>query len=257
MSIYRTVSRLAVVTALNNSMQAPWPTLAGPNIFDSKIEPVEDMATDRIFPTCVVYTDYDKDHWTKGSKVHKDRLMTVTLELLMVQAIKPDEAQEVYQLDCPMTDSEIETSLDVFEAQVYRALGSVSVAADAFNYICPSYDNVISRRGASVEGGQRLAARQITMEMKALREPMKGVVPTEIAAFLDHLENNDVGYTDYQDRAADIRAVLTEPATLSDGDQRLRLFGYSQAVATRIGNPTGPAVLLPANLTYNFQGLNP
>lgn len=50
MSVYRSLARMAAVCALNNYLEEPWPTLAGPYIFDSKIEPVEDMKIDRVFP---------------------------------------------------------------------------------------------------------------------------------------------------------------------------------------------------------------
>jgi hypothetical protein len=252
MSLYRLVTRLAVVSALNNYLQAPWPTLAGPNIFDSKIEPVEDMATDKVFPCCVVYTDYDKDPWTKGAKIHTKRMMTVTLELLIVQA-KQQADVNTYQLDCPQTDSEIETSLDMFEVQILRAISRGNEASDAFNYICPTYQNVVSRRGASVEGGVRLAARQITMEMESIRDNIAGTIPAEIAAFLDKLEE----HYDYEDRVPEIRTMMTEPASWTPNERTARAFSYSRSLANRLGTPTGPHVLLPANLTFNYSGISP
>lgn len=261
MSVYRTIGRLAVVSALNNYLQAPWPTLAGPNIFDSKIEPVEDMQSDRVFPCCVVYTDYDKDGWNKGSKVHAQRLMTFTLELLIVQAAQvsagngPDgqPLPPTYALDCPYTDSEIETSLDMFEVQIFRALTSGTVASDAFNYLCPSYINVVSRRGASVEGGVRLAARQITMEMNTVRDNSAGAIPPEIAAFLNKLEEHD----DYESRVADLRAMLTAPASATANERAMRTFGYTRFVSDQLGAPVGAPVLLPPVINYTITGPSP
>lgn len=255
MSLNRLVTRLAVVSALNNYLDAPWPTLAGPNIFDSKIEPVEDMKVDRAFPCCVVYTDYDKNHWHKGSSAAKERLMTVTLELLIVQVaevVTTDGAGiqtvQAYNLESPSTDSEIETTLDIFETQIFRALSAGNEASDCFNYICSGYDNIISRRGASIEGGQRLAARQLTMEMKSARDNTRGVIPNEIGVFLDRLEQHD----DYKDRVDDIRAQYI----LGSGDtamqQALRNFGYSRDMAVRLGAPGAPVVNLPSNLTFSL-----
>ncbi|CCF19160.1 exported protein of unknown function [Pseudorhizobium banfieldiae] len=249
MSLYRLVSRLAVVSALNNYMAAPWPTLAGPNIFDSKIEPVEDMAKDRAFPCCVVYTDYDKDHWSKAPAGHKSRMMTVTLELLIVQTAQDQSTADPYKLECPFTDSEIETSLDIFETQIFRALGEGTEASDAFNYICPGVENVISRRGASIEGGQRLAARQITLEMKTIRENIQGTIPPQIAAFLDRAEQ----HPDYADRIIDIRAAMTSPATKTPNERYMQAFGYSRDTSARLGRPVGPQVMLPANLTFTLN----
>lgn len=254
MSLNRTIARLAAVSALNNYMQEPWPTLAGPNIFDSKIEPVEDMKTDRAFPCVVAYTDYDKDHWNKGAKIHAERLLTVTLELLIVQTERVKDGAEIaYQLDCPATDSEIETSLDMLEVQIFRALAAGNEASDAFNFIAPSYFTVISRRGATVEGGQRLAARQLTMELKAARDFTTGSIPPEIAAFLNRLELHH----DYRDRVDDIRAMFTAPAALSPGDRMMQAVGWTRDMADRMGAPAGPQVILPANLTYTYPTGSP
>lgn len=251
MSINRLLTRLSVVAALNNHMRAPWPTLAGPNIFDSKIEPVEDMATDRAFPCCVVYTDYDKDHMNKAQKLFKDRLLTVTLELLIVQVERYDgEGEEkVYQLECPVTDSEVETSLDLFEVQIFRALSAGTAAADVFNYLCPAYENAISRRGASVEGGQRLAARQLTLEMKALRDNVSGTIPPEVGAFLAELEQ----FNDYADRVGDIRDMITAPASWTPGMRLMNRLGYSRAAGDMLGAPVTHSQVLPPNLVF----LNP
>lgn len=249
MSIYRLVARLAAVHALNNYLQEPWPTLAGPNIFDSKIEPVEDMKFDRVFPCVVVYTDYDKDHWSKAKVAQSDRLLSITLELLIVQARSGGGSTGSYKLDCPETDSEIETSLDALEAQILTALSAGSVASDALNYLCPGMVACVSRRGASVEGGHRLAARQMTLEMKAIRENLSGKIPAAIGAFLDQLEQHD----DYRDRVQDIRDFITAPVSASAAERSARAFGYTRDLATRLGTSPDPQVVLPPTLTFQLN----
>lgn len=259
MSLHRTVARMAVVSALNEYLDPPdgkWPTIAGPNIFDSKIEPVEDIKVDRAFPCGVVYTDYDKDHWSKGSADKRNRLMTVTLELLIVQVAEamtsgPDGAvvQPVYTLETPSTDSEIETSLDLFEVQIFRALSAKTEAADCFNYLCTSYENVISRRGASIEGGTRLAARQITLEMKTTRDPIEGVIPEPVGRFLDRLAQ----YGDYGDRVDDIRAMYVSPSDEAASERVRRSYGYDTALAQKLGQEPSPQFRMPSNLTFHFN----
>lgn len=255
MSMNRLLARLAVVNALSNFKEAPWPTLAGSKIFDSKVEPVEDMKLEFAFPLCVVYTDYDKDHWNYGKMIHRDRLMTITLEMLIVtaEAVIDENGNEVlgeYQLDCPMTDSELETSLDAFEVQVFRALTSgENAASDLFMYLCPSYASIVSRRGATIEGGRKLAARQMTLEMKALRDPIEGNVPTAVDAFLTRLAL--VG--DYAERVEEIRAMITAPAALSPVDRLRRGIGFSKATAQRLGLNPGAPVVLPPEITYIYD----
>lgn len=254
MSLNRLIARLATVSALNNYLEEPWPTLAGPNIFDSKIEPVEDMKLDRVFPCVVVYTDYDKDYWNKSGFGGKDRLMSITLELLIVQA-QPSSTEEpdTYRLDCPQTDSEIETSLDMLEVQVFRALTAGTVASDALSYICPSASAVISRRGASTEGGQRLAARQITLEMKAIRDNIAGTIPDPIALFLNELEQHE----DYRARVGEIRSMMTATASDTDFKRAMAAFGYGRPLAAMLGGEPDPEVILPPNLTFHMPGSSP
>lgn len=254
MSVYRSIARLAAVCALNNYMEEPWPTLAGPYIFDSKIEPVEDMKMDRVFPCVVVYTDYDKDPWPKAGRVHDDRFMSLTFEMLVVQTVKNDEATgqaQPYSLECPSTDSEIETTLDALELQMFRSLTKGTVASDAFNYICPSYHAVVSRRGASVEGGLRLAARQITVEMKAIRENAAGAVPVQIGSFLDRLTE----FPDYADRVDDIIAMLTAGAADTPNERAMKMLGYTRDLAERLGSPAGAMPLLKTPIVWHHQGI--
>ncbi|KAB2666004.1 hypothetical protein F9K91_07695 [Brucella tritici] len=252
MSVYRSITRMAAVCALNNYLEEPWPTLAGPYIFDSKIEPVEDMKMDRVFPCVVVYTDYDKDPWPKAGRVHEDRFMSLTFEMLVVQTVETDGVAEPYSLECPSTDSEIETTLDALEFQVFRALTEGTVASDAFNYLCPSYHNVVSRRGASVEGGLRLAARQVTVEMKAIRENATGVIPGDVQRFLDRLQI----FPDYSERVGDIEALLTANAADSPNDRAMKTLGYTHDLAEKLGSPTGAQPLLTTPIVWYHQGIS-
>ncbi|KAB2699331.1 hypothetical protein F9K79_09565 [Ochrobactrum sp. Kaboul] len=254
MSVYRSLTRMAAVCALNNYLEEPWPTLAGPFIFDSKIEPVEDMKIDRVFPCVVVYTDYDKDPWPKAGRVHEDRLMSLTFEMLVVQTVKKDEdgAMEPYSLECPSTDSEIETTLDALELQMFRALTKGTIASDVFNYLCTSYQTVVSRRGASVEGGLRLAARQVTVEMKAIRENAAGVIPGDIQRFLDRLQT----FPDYSDRVDDIVAMLTANAADTPNDRAMKMLGYTRDLAEKLGSPTGAQPLLTTPIVWQHQGIS-
>lgn len=249
MSLYRMVTRIAAVSALNNYLQKPWPTMVGPNVFDSKIEPVEDMVADRAFPCIVVYTDYDKDHWTKGGGAFRHRLLSLTFELLVVQAQQMPRSS-TWKLTASATDSELETALDVLESQIYRALSRGTEASDAFNYLCPTYTNVISRRGSSTEGGSRLAARQITLEMQSIREPAAGIIPPDIEAFLSKVES----FPDYAERIPDIRSLLSAPAGDTDYERTVRTLGYTRRLTTQLGGAADPSAVLPPAVTYNIGG---
>jgi hypothetical protein len=252
MSMTRLLARIAGVCALNNFGEAPYPTMAGEHIYDSKIEPIEDSKEDIVYPMCAIYTDYDKDHWNYSGGTMKHRLMTVTIELIVVQFQlqkppkgAPASAPPVYEARYPLTDSELETSLDIFETQVFRALAAGNVASDLFSYLCPSYESAVSRRGASWEGGQRLAARQITLETKAVRDLASGKIPPQVEAFLTRLES----FQDYADRVDDIREMMTAPADLSDNARLMQSIGWSSQVASILGHSISPSGSLPSAIS--------
>ncbi len=251
MSMTRLLARIAGVCALSNFGEAPYPTMAGEHIYDSKIEPIEDSKEDIVYPMCAIYTDYDKDHWNYSGGTTKPRLMTVTIELTVVQFQRqkpprgtPASAPPIYEARYPLTDSELESSLDIFEAQVFRALAAGNVASDLFSFLCPAYESVVSRRGASWEGAQRLAARQITIETKAVRDLASGKIPPPISAFLTRLETSK----DYANRVDDIRAMMTAPANLSDNARLMQSIGWSSQVATIVGRSIAPSGNLPGDV---------
>lgn len=238
MILNRLLLRLAAVSALSNYQETPYPTLAGPHIFDSRVDPVATLKGDAVFPICVVYTDYDKDALTFKGLQTRTRLLTVTLELFVGQ-VKEDPNQG-FELALPDTDSDLELSLDVFEAQIYDALGAGTLAADTFNTIAYGFDSVVSRRGASYEGGQKLAARQITLEVKCLREPPPGIVPEYMDGFLRELETRG----EYADRASIIRDYLARHGGVGEDEATIRFHGYSEATAGNLGYGRAPAVRL-------------
>ncbi len=254
MSFNRYIARIAAVQAISNFGVAPWPTIAGNRVFDSKIEPVEETQADQLVPVCVVYTDYDKNGWRLGQAQFGDRMLTFTFELLVVQR-QPGEGEEPDVLLYPETDSELESALDIFESQLGEALMADNVAANAFRYFTIRPIEVISRRGATVEGGRRLAARQITLETKAAREPMNGAIPADIAAFLDALE----AANDFADRVPDMRVLYTQRAGLNDHSRIMRAIGITATQAGILGLNSTYSPVMPQNVVWldlNGQALD-
>lgn len=248
----RLVLRWAWVHALTNFSTAPYPTLAGNLVYDSKIEPAEDFKEDQILPLCVVYTDYDRYHWLHQSLNNRDRLLTVTLELLVAQ-IKELPNGEGFSVRYPNTDPELEASLDLFEVQVAHAIRATNPAAECVRHFMPAIHDIISRRGATVEGGQKLAARQITIEAKVPRGPTKGVVAPHVAAFLDKLDD----YEDYRPMIADVRSAYTIDSGLTPSEQLIGAMGWTSKTASMLGHESGPAVLLPPNVVWTGPNGSP
>jgi len=254
---HRITLRLAAVAAISNFQRQPWPTLAGPQIFDSKIEPQELYEGENAFPLCVVYTDYDKDFANHQSQAQKRRTLTLTVEILVVQSqadrdefgnilLDEEGAPQSYTISTPATDSELETSLDIFESQIFDALSADNSAANCFQYLVTGFDNVISRRGATVEGGARLSARQLTIEAYVLRDPAPGILPAEVATFLDDLAETP----DYAGRVDEVRAMYLRGADLSATDKLRRVMGWSKGVTDILGYQSGPAVTLGTPIVW-------
>jgi hypothetical protein len=244
----RLVYRMSAVSALNNLETAPYPTIAGRNIFDSKIEPMEDYPEGSAFPICVIYTDYDQNHWSSWTTIQEKRLLTTTFELLIVQSKdRGDDPDAPFQLLSPYTDSEMETALDIFEQQLFDALTADNPAAECFRSLTVSVENIISRRGATTESGQRLSARQITLEANVLRDPIPGALPAYIASFLDAIELKE----DYAARVAEIRGLYTSGQSIPEWEKLLKIMGWSDQVAGALGTPrSGPMSVLPPNVTW-------
>jgi len=245
MSLNRLVLRLATVNALNNFMTAPYPTLGGVHIYDSKIESIENIEEDVIFPLCIVYTDYDRGHWRHHTNNIKSRSLTITLELLVAQ-VKSDQAGNGFVINYPQTDSEIETALDLFETQIFAAFEADNSAAECFRYLIAKVESVTSRRGATVESGQRLAARQVTMEVDVLRDQAEGPLASEIAAFLTALED----VSDYADRVPAIRAAYARTDSRTAIENYMAVSGWSDATGEILGARRGAQVALGTPVVY-------
>lgn len=253
MSLNRLVARIAAVSALNNYNAAPWPTIAGPHVYDSKIEPVEDFSLDVAFPVCVVYTDYDRNgpwHHTFAENKSEERMVTFTFEILVAQI---SEDEDGYVMASPITDSELEMSLDIFEKQLWNALAADNLAADCFRKLCYKVNDVISRRGTTTDGGQKLAARQITYECVMSRDPATPIVPDNVSAFLTQLET--VG--EYKDRVQAIKDMYETNSGITDWDAMIRYMGWAETDAGLIGFERNPVTSSVSPPTITYTGPNP
>lgn len=254
MSYNRLILRLSAVAALANFWKDAdnYPTLAGNLIFDSKVEPIENMEIDVVYPTIVVYTDYDKNGIAHQSVPHTERLTTVTFELLMA-VMQPAQEGVGYIIHTPTTDTELEASLDVLEAQMFAALRAKNSAANCFNTMAYGVDSITSRRGATVEGGTKIAARQVTAELKTIQELANPLLAPYIATFLDDLATSP----GCQRLEPQVRALYTASNSLDSYERIRRSMGWSEEAHSKLGYPLPNAPVLPPNITWLDQHGNP
>ncbi|GHB34060.1 hypothetical protein GCM10007094_23870 [Pseudovibrio japonicus] len=238
MSLERIFLRLATVAALTNFYQDPYPTVAEGRVFDSKVVPNDDLfgsLKDEIKefkPVCVVYTDYDKDllnhHTVRPSD---ERIMTVTLELFCATLDQDEvDGEDAVSLVYPGTDSELEILLDVFEHQVFESLFlGTNSASEYVKFAVRALKNVVSRRGATFEGGQKLAARQVTLEIATGRLTPNRKLPIQLSKFLDELATLD----QHAHQIPKLRALYERNGT--ELENKHGWLGYTDAVSKALG----------------------
>lgn len=246
MSLNRAAIRTAMVAAFNNFGVEPYPTLAGAHVFDSKIEPIDSVDEDVAYPMVVVYTDYDKDHLTVFQLANEERVMSITIELLMGIIRKDSEVGNNYVLQYPVTDSELEMSLDILEHQCFEALRADNTAANAFRSIAYGIDGIVSRRGASSQGGTKIAARQITMEARCLREPAVPKMLPFMNEFLTELADSD-GFSLV---GAQLKQIYDAGTTTGIVERLQKTQMLSNANMAALGGPYLPLVTLPDQITW-------
>lgn len=157
MSLIRLALRAATVLALSNYEKEPFPTFAGPFVFDSKMDPIADTVGETLLPCAIVYTDKDeqlKPDTGSGGIVFHERRIALTIECCIGTFSKAGPKWIE-------TDPELEAMLDLFEWQVWFALQGQSAGAIAWRKLVKRVEAWVSVPGRSAEGNTRISVRQI------------------------------------------------------------------------------------------------
>lgn len=126
MGLYRTALRLATLEALRPSAllkqhaSAAWPTLAETRVFDSRIDPIEDMAAEQHKAVIVVYTQEDLGYpgQHRGGPPFR-RIVDLVFEISQIARAHDGNR---YVAGVPQTDAELEAELDRIEFEIDLAL---------------------------------------------------------------------------------------------------------------------------------------
>ena len=115
----RLLLRAATVLALTRGGDGPdYPTMAGENIFDSRVRPLSETEAEVSTPIGFVYTGDEKRHNLAAGAAGRPewkRTISLTIELAMCSVGKDALAWKE-------TDAELEAVLDLFELEVEAAL---------------------------------------------------------------------------------------------------------------------------------------
>ena len=127
MALYRTALRLATLEALRPTAvlgtSGPWPTLAANNVFDSRLDPIEDLTKDQHKAVVVVYTEMDEGYGAqhRGGPPFR-RIVDLVFEISQVTSAPAEADPAIYVAGIPQTDAELEAELDRIETEIYFAL---------------------------------------------------------------------------------------------------------------------------------------
>lgn len=185
----RTIARLCALEACRPSSllgtdHPAWPTLAADYVFDSSIDPVDDMALENRRPIIIVYTeDDDQKKIAQGGPNFYASHIHLVFEISVIQQAGDGDDLIVGPV---YSDTESEAQLDALEAQIFHALHfapSGALFRKATRIPFESWRSVVHR---SSEEGLRIAMRTITGQIR-LAETMTAPAPSVPPTGLDRL----------------------------------------------------------------------
>jgi hypothetical protein len=256
----RTALRFSTVAALQAGGTAPYPTIAGPEVFDSRRAPIEDIVPERGLPTILVRTLGDSRPYVVNGMAWPNASPARTMELqieygIAIAAMQTAEDGTVQRVTgWPEVDTQLEAQLDIFDYQVAAALFGFAPWALWWAGLWPKI-NVESRpvyEDADV-GNVQLAARIMTVTCQVPDErypkPVRsgdalnpGEHPrlTEVLSYIDANGGGDLKIASQQ-----LRAMLDQ-FPLPDGGAYPALLAVGAAI-DGIALP-GPETVQPSVL---------
>jgi hypothetical protein len=167
MSIVALALRLCAVKALQGTA-----TAAGERVFDSAVIPIDQLVSKQPLPIVSISTEDETTRPSGRDLNGGDRTIDLVIEVAIGQSIPlpNDEGFEFYVAD---TDAMLELSVAVISRQILATLFNAGggVWGDAFRAFAKTIEGLESRRGLPDKDGQRFAARQMILRVKAQAEP--------------------------------------------------------------------------------------
>jgi len=163
--------RSAIVTALTAG--PPFPTVAGPQVFDSRLDNIWEADPGGPMPVVIVYTDDDNQDLldTASGAGAFSRVLTVCIEIAVGSFSDPDKGE----FNLATTDVEVEVLLDLLEWQIWTALNDpLSANAMALMGLHKGWVSWNSEAARSGDKQQRLAARRIQARLRVPQECVMG-----------------------------------------------------------------------------------
>jgi hypothetical protein len=175
-ALSRLALRLATVEALkpyeafalaDGGDASGWPTLAGPNVRDSLIDPAEAKSIIETLPFCAVFTD-DASSELQGTAPD---LADGTVETVMlgIEIMLPVRESDADSATIAPTDSRAEAMLDLLETQITRTLQRARMNSP-LRHVLLAVTGSTSRPWRDPDSGMKLTARRIEMTARIRAE---------------------------------------------------------------------------------------
>ncbi len=239
MSLVALAARLITIQALSGA------TLAGPRVYDSAIDPIDQRITEEAAPVLIVFTEDDASTVTGRDITNASRELDLVIEIAAANRVvlpNPEGQGEVEMIEIPHTDAGLEIIIDLIRRQAMRVLMSdPGPWPTLWRRIVLAPRKITSRRGAGSEKGAKFAARQIVITTETLAEPGYGAAAAGFwADFLSALEGaSDQGL---KNLAPLIRAEIETPS-LVEWRRQMAELGANEGTAWAIG--LGPVMVDP------------
>lgn len=183
----RLLLRALTVLALSRGGQAPFPTMAGEAVYDTRLEPITDIATEGMSPVILVYTDTDmRQNVNRNTAGTWSRKVALIIELSICSVKKtPDGTGSFEWLE---TSAEIEAMLDIFELQVEHAFADVTNPfAMQWSKLVKRFEAYESTPSRSAEQAVRYAVRQLHFDIELATDcrPSPAITAPETTPYLD------------------------------------------------------------------------
>jgi len=228
MSLNRLALRLAAICALTNNGRDPHPTLAGPYVFDSRLDPIENIiGDDTPLPVLTVYTDRSNNLWPVQVNGENKRA-TANLFIEASVAVRAKNQAGEYEVCFPATDAEIETTLDVLGFQVKQTL----FGSEVFAALVSELIQIEETRAATADG-QRMAVNFLDMQFRVMPDKAYGRVPDHFRPLIALLKDNP----EYADRVPILEQLCIDPSAVAPGEITRRAQFWPRETARALGYP--------------------
>lgn len=233
----RLALRMAAIEALapSDAIEAdgPFPTIAGPRVYDSRQAPIDGADDIEGQPILIVYTEMqDFRPYASGSTRPDYTQVQLIVEMMIastgiVTVQLPDgSTQDIGTLDAPIMEAKHEALLDLLEATVRRRLEAVydaSPEGQRFRAIAAGFAHVESVPARDDSRTVRLAARTLTFHTKIKMDgwpdpSLNPATPTGLDALPEPLRSLAKALpasSPALETCASIAALLANPAALT------------------------------------------